>query len=71
MAEQLSSKQELVESDVLAPGCNLERLRKLLTQHPAAEQIILVGDEPDFSALVGELTGGPATRAEMKKAAWQ
>lgn len=49
---------ELHLSDALAPGCDIARLFELLAEHRGAERVMLVGHEPDFSALVGELTGG-------------
>ena len=55
---------ELQLADELAPGCDLAQLFALLGEHRAAERVMLVGHEPDFSALIGALTGG---RVLMKK----
>ena len=44
--------------DALAPGCDIARLRDLLGEYRSAERIMVVGHEPDFSQLVGTLTGG-------------
>jgi phosphohistidine phosphatase len=41
----------------LAHGFNIERLRRLLAKRDA-ECIMLVGHEPEFSEIIGELTGG-------------
>ena len=67
MADRLSPKQGLVETDLLAPECDLSRLRKLLEQHAGAESAMLVGHEPDLSTLVGELIAAQGARVEMKK----
>ena len=56
---------ELQLSDALAPGCDTERLFGLLGEHRAAERVMCVGHEPDFSTIVGGLTGG--SRVELKK----
>lgn len=50
----------------LVPGCGLSRLRALLATHSDAERIMVVGHEPDFSTLIGDLTGACV---EMKKGA--
>jgi len=55
---------ELQLADELAPGCDMAQLFALLGEHRAAERVMLVGHEPDFSALIGALTGG---RVLMKK----
>jgi phosphohistidine phosphatase len=55
---------ELHLADALAPGCNVEQLFGLLGEHRAAECVMLVGHEPDFSTIVGALTGG---RVRLKK----
>ena len=51
--------------DALAPGCDIARLRDLLGEYRSAERVMLVGHEPDFSMLVGALTGG--SRVQIKK----
>jgi len=48
----------------LSPGCGLSRLRALLATHSDAGRLMVVGHEPDFSTLIGDLTGA---RVEMKK----
>lgn len=53
-------------ADELAPGCDAAGLIELLRQQ-AAERVMVVGHEPDFSEMVGALTGG--SRVEMKKGA--
>jgi phosphohistidine phosphatase len=51
-------------ADALAPGCDLGRLRGLLAPQRGAERVLVVGHEPDFSELIGSLTGG---RVLLKK----
>jgi phosphohistidine phosphatase len=41
----------------LAPGFNATRLRRLIDQH-AGDDLMMVGHEPDFSAVIRSLTGG-------------
>jgi phosphohistidine phosphatase len=52
-------------ADALAPGCDIARLRELIGEHRGAERVMIVGHEPDFSGLAGDLTGG--SRVEFKK----
>ena len=56
---------ELQLADELAPGCDIEQLFALLGEHRAADSVMLVGHEPDFSSLIGALTGG--SQMLMKK----
>ena len=56
---------ELQLADELAPGCDIEQLFALLGEHRAADSVMLVGHEPDFSSLIGALTGG--SQVLMKK----
>jgi len=56
---------ELQLDEKLASGCDMAQLFALLGEHRAAERVMLVGHEPDFSALIGALTGG--SRVLMKK----
>jgi phosphohistidine phosphatase len=48
---------ELQIESALAHGFNIERLRRLLAKRDA-ECIMIVGHEPEFSEIIGELTGG-------------
>ena len=59
-------RRELWVVDPLAPGCNLLALRTLLAPYPNAQRMMVVGHEPDWSNLIGTLTGG---QVEMKKGA--
>ena len=56
---------ELQLADELAPGCDIAQLFALLGEHRAADSVMLVGHEPDFSSLIGALTGG--SQVLMKK----
>jgi phosphohistidine phosphatase len=56
---------DLQLADALAPGCDVERLFGLLGEHRAAERVMVVGHEPDFSTMIGALTGG--SRVQLKK----
>jgi phosphohistidine phosphatase len=62
-------KLPVVEADDLAPGAALGRLTQLLEAHDAARRVMLVGHEPDFSTMVGELIAAPhPARLTLKKA---
>lgn len=60
----------IVETPLLAPGCDLTQLASLTKDNETARDLMVVGHEPDFSSMIGALVGalGPA-RVEMKKAA--
>ena len=53
-------------SDLLDSGATLDEIAKLLAGCGPDDRVMLVGHEPDFSAIVGQLIGGG--RVEMKKA---
>ena len=48
---------ELQIESALAHGFNIERLRRLLAKRDA-ECTMIVGHEPEFSEIIGKLTGG-------------
>ena len=48
---------ELQTEPALAHDFNIERLRRLLAKRDA-ECVMIVGHEPEFSEIIGELTGG-------------
>ena len=48
---------ELQTEAALAHGFSIERLRRLLAKRDA-ECVMIVGHEPEFSEIIGELTGG-------------
>ncbi len=49
----------------LAPGCDVTLLFGLLGELRGAGSVMVVGHEPDFSAMVSSLSGG--SRIQMKK----
>ena len=55
MAERLGI--ELKTDPALAHGFNVERLRRLLGKADV-DCVMVVGHEPEFSEVIGELTGG-------------
>jgi phosphohistidine phosphatase len=61
LADALAVGAEAVEA--LRPGCRLGVLQALLEQR-GVEGVLLVGHEPDFSAMVGELIGGGQVRMQ-------
>lgn len=54
-------------TDLLDCGATLGDLARLLADACPHRSVLLIGHEPDFSTMVGELTGG--ANVEMKKAA--
>jgi phosphohistidine phosphatase len=57
-------KQKVTIAEQLSPGCDLPRLWDLLEQQGLPQRVMLVGHEPDFSVMIGGLTGG---RVDIKK----
>lgn len=57
----------LIEDPRLANGFNVDRLAELLSAHPDAESIMLVGHEPSMSTTIGRAIGN--ANVELKKAA--
>ncbi len=56
VARELGLEVQLVNA--LAAGTDTGRLLDLLGQHRWAESVMVVGHEPDFSRMIGDLTGG-------------
>ncbi len=57
-------------SDELTPGATLAGLLRILQAHDDASRIMLVGHEPDFSQMIGELIAAPNPASlDLKKAA--
>jgi phosphohistidine phosphatase len=59
-------ERPLVVDDVLGGPFGLADVAALLQRHPGARRVMLVGHDPDFSALASALTGAPI---ELKKGA--
>ena len=49
----------------LAPGFNVDKLRKIVAEYDQSEALLLVGHEPALSTVIAEITGGG--RVQMKK----
>lgn len=58
VAAALKLDGKLVEDQRVAEDFSVEQLAQILADHAKADAIMLVGHEPDMSALVGRLTGG-------------
>lgn len=57
-------------SPSLAAGCDLTELATLIRAHDAVHDLMVVGHEPDFSHMIGQLIGVVGyARVEMRKAA--
>jgi phosphohistidine phosphatase len=64
VAERLELTQSLMTDDRLASGFDLHAFSRVLKDHPAPT-VMLVGHEPDFSQVIGQLVGG--ARMVLKK----
>ncbi len=58
VADVLGLRERLVVDDRVDPAFDTKRLRSILSEYSNAEGIALVGHEPSFSTVVGELIGG-------------
>jgi phosphohistidine phosphatase len=58
VADRLKMGDKLVQDERLAPGFGSDDLLTLLNDHAEAQNILLVGHEPDFSQTVSALIGG-------------
>jgi phosphohistidine phosphatase len=67
VAEALKAEERLREEPLLASGCDFGDVAGALQGLPDRSHVLLVGHEPDFSALISDFIGGGAVR--MKKAA--
>ncbi|MBM3459969.1 MAG: hypothetical protein FJX77_15720 [Armatimonadetes bacterium] len=62
VARGLQAEGLLREEPRLGGGCRIGSLQSLLEPYGNADRILLVGHEPDFSLLVGDLIGGGLVR---------
>ena len=54
----------------LAPGCRLADIGPVLASYATSQSVVIVGHEPDFSEIIGELIAGPSgAHVKMKKGA--
>jgi phosphohistidine phosphatase len=58
MARHLNMTDKLISDERLAPGFDVKRLEAILEDHPDAIALMFVGHEPDFSGVVGRVSGG-------------
>ena len=58
VAKELDLMDKLVKDDRLAPGFRQSELFKIVRAHSDASALLLVGHEPDFSAVITYLIGG-------------
>ena len=58
VAQHLNLTDRLVKDDRLSPGFGSSQLAKILKAYPEARALMLVGHEPDFSQIIGEMIGG-------------
>lgn len=65
IANQFKMKKYLHEDERLAHGFDIQKLAEILELHSEASVLMLVGHEPEFSAVISDLTGG--SRIELEK----
>lgn len=58
VAKKLKLVNKLVKDDRLGTEFNFEKLGSILKEHRKADAIMLVGHDPSFSEIIGELIGG-------------
>ena len=58
VAKNLRLEDRLAVESRLGPGFDAETLAEVLLEHPDANNVMLVGHEPDFSQTIADLTGG-------------
>ena len=57
-AAALGCPDRLADDERLAHGFDRKRLSAIVAEHSGAQTLMLVGHEPDFGAVIGQLTGG-------------
>ena len=58
VAQHMNQTDQLVQDEQLSPGFGSNQLAKILKTYPEAQALMLVGHEPDFSQVIGDLIGG-------------
>ena len=58
VAERLQVTDRLHKDDRVAFGFDARMVTEILATHPQAREVMLVGHEPTFSLIIGEITGG-------------
>ena len=62
-------KSKPTESSLLNPGCGYKDFRKLVSELSARPDfVVIVGHEPDFSHILGQIIGDGGLRIDVKKA---
>ena len=57
VAHRLDMGEQLIQDERLSPGFSIDDLALILQDHTQAQNILLVGHEPDFSLTIGALIG--------------
>jgi phosphohistidine phosphatase len=68
-SQVLRYKQEILQTDVLLPSSQPERVWDELRVHRDEREVLLVGHDPLFSQLAAYLLGTPALQVDFKKGA--
>ncbi|MRR06013.1 MAG: histidine phosphatase [Deltaproteobacteria bacterium] len=55
LAETLSYNGPVIVTDQLSPGFDLGALQRLLVEFPQADELVIVGHEPDLSTVISTL----------------
>jgi phosphohistidine phosphatase len=58
VAQRLGMPDKLRSDELLEPGFDAESLKELLKKCGAADAVMLVGHEPDFSSVISRIIGG-------------
>jgi phosphohistidine phosphatase len=64
VAATLDQKRNLVQEQRLQPGFDLQQCQALLSDYATCKKLMLVGHEPDFSVVIGQLIGGGSVRCK-------
>ncbi|MGA2089899.1 MAG: phosphoglycerate mutase family protein [Endomicrobiales bacterium] len=70
LAREMGLEERIVVTDHLRPGSNLRLLLACLEKFKSKQQILLVGHEPDMSALISRFVGSNHPVVTMKKGAF-
>lgn len=69
VAKAMGIEHKIETTKTLLPGCRTKEFLALLEKYADKEHILVVGHEPDLSAMISELAGSQRTIVEMKKGA--
>ncbi len=65
VADTLGVADRLYEEERIAPGFRLGDLQQIVERNPDAQQLMVVGHQPDLGIIAGQLIGAPAL--DLKK----